>query len=251
MDGSAGTSAGERDLVRREVVSFARRDGRLSHRHQQAWDAHHARFVVEPARGVRSTSLDPSWRFDATSVFGRAAPLVMEIGSGDGESVLHTAAAEPASNVLAVEVYRPGLARTIVGARTRGLANLRVISADARALVETALPESSVAEVRVFFPDPWPKARHHKRRLVDAAFVEAVSRVLEPGGVLHLATDWQDYADVMRELCDASPELVADVTQDGHLGGRRGRIVTRFEAKGVAAGRAVTDLVYVRRPARR
>lgn len=241
-------SAGQDRPIRREVVSFARRDGRLSHRHQQAWDAHHARYVVDPPRAVRSTSLDPSWRLDAEAEFGRRAPLVVEIGSGDGDAVLDAAEANPGDNVLAVEVYRPGLARTIVGAESRGLSNLRVLAADARALVAHGLDEGSVSELRVFFPDPWPKARHHKRRLVDAAFVADAARVLHPGGVLHLATDWADYAQVMREVCASCPHLGPI---EGEAGERGGRSQTRFERKGLAAGRTIVDLRYVRRPTRR
>lgn len=244
------TQAAARERIRREVVSFARRDGRLSHRHQQAWDAHHAQYVVDPPRDVRSTSLAPDWTFDAAAVFGRAAPLVVEIGSGDGDAVLAAAQEHPEIDHLAVEVYRPGLARTIVAASRAGLDNLRVLPGDARTLVESGLPADSVREIRVFFPDPWPKARHHKRRLVDDAFVEAVTRVLEPGGVLRLATDWQDYADAMRAACEGAPGL--DSLHPGEPWAPRfeGRVLTRYERKGVALGREIRDLAFGR-PARR
>jgi len=242
--------AAARERIRREVVSYARRDGRLSHRRQQAWDAHHAEYVVEPDRDVRSTSIAPGWVFDAEAVFGRRAPLVVEIGSGDGDAVLASAEANPDVDHLAVEVYRPGLARTIVGASRSGLRNLRVLAADARMLVDRALPESSVRELRVFFPDPWPKARHHKRRLVDDDFVASASRVLEPGGVLRLATDWQDYADAMREACERA-EGLESLHPDSPWGPRfEGRVVTRYERKGVALGRDIRDLAFGR-PARR
>ncbi|MDO5629862.1 MAG: tRNA (guanosine(46)-N7)-methyltransferase TrmB [Mobilicoccus sp.] len=240
--------------LRREVVSFARRDGRLSHRHQQAWDAHHARYLVQPDRGHRDTSISPDWVFDPAAAFGRVAPLVVEVGTGDGESILAAAQANPEQNFLAVEVYRPGLARTIVGAADADLDNLRILAADARALVETGLAPESVAEMRVFFADPWPKARHHKRRLVDARFVAAVARVLAPGGVLRLATDWADYAEQMAAVCEAS-ELECDHPVEGGTPARwarrfEGRIVTRYERKGVAAGRVIRDLTF-RRPTRR
>lgn len=233
-------------LVRREVVSFARRDGRLSHRHQQAWDAHHAQYVVEPPRSVRSTSIDETWTFDAASVFGRVAPLAVEIGSGDGDAVLAAAQAHPEVDYLAVEVYKPGLARTIVGARSRGLTNLRVLVGDARALLEHGLPEASVSELRVLFPDPWPKARHHKRRLVDGGFARAAARVLVDGGDLRLATDWADYADQMLAVASADADLV-NASPEGTWAPRGERVVTRYERKGIDLGRDIRDLHFVRR----
>ncbi|WP_226913406.1 tRNA (guanosine(46)-N7)-methyltransferase TrmB [Gephyromycinifex aptenodytis] len=236
---------GEQQPLRRDVMSFARRDGRLSHRYQQAWDEHHSRFVVEPARLTRSTSVDPTWRFEAEAVFGRRAPLVVEIGSGTGDAIIAAALAQPERDHLAVEVYRPGIARTIVLAQRHHVNNLRVIQADARALVDDGLEPHSVSELRVFFPDPWPKARHHKRRLIDGSFAAAAARVLEPGGALRLATDWQDYADVMREVCDAEPLLSA--CHDGWAPRFEQRPLTRFERKGLEAGRAIRDLEYQRR----
>lgn len=238
------------DPIRRDVVSFARRDGRLSHRHQQAWDAHHARYVVEPDRGERSTSLAPGWCFDAVAAFGRRAPLVVEIGSGDGDAVLAAAESDPARDHLAVEVYRPGLARTIVGAQQRGLDNLRVLVADAAALVGHGLAPDSVTELRVFFPDPWPKARHHKRRLVDHGFVASAAAVLHQGGRLRLATDWQDYADQMLEACEACPALHS-AHPETTWAPRHGRVETRYERKGRAVGRQIRDLEYIGRSARR
>ena len=166
------------------------------------------------------------------------------------EAVLASARAHPEVDHLAVEVYRPGLARTIVAAARGGLENVRVVPGDARALVEGALPPESVREVRVFFPDPWPKARHHKRRLVDDAFVAAVTRVLEPGGVLRLATDWQDYADAMRAACEAAPGLESRHPAKPWAPRFEGRVLTRYERKGLDSGREIRDLEFGR-PARR
>ena len=249
-DAHEAAQAVARERMRREVVSFARRDGRHSHRHQQAWDARHARFVIDPPRQGRSTSIAPTWSLDVPAAFGRVAPVVVEIGSGDGEAVLASARAHPEVDHLAVEVYRPGLARTIVAAARGGLENVRVVPGDARALVEGALPPESVREVRVFFPDPWPKARHHKRRLVDDAFVAAVTRVLEPGGVLRLATDWQDYADAMRAACEAAPGLESRHPAKPWAPRFEGRVLTRYERKGLDSGREIRDLEFGR-PARR
>ncbi len=247
-----------RTLIRRDVVSYARRDGRYSQRNAAAWTPALAHLLLAPPRGPRATSIDPDWRCDPLEAFGRAAPLVVEIGIGNGDAVLAHAAAHPQLNHLAVEVYRPGLARTVVQASARGLSNLRVLEGDGRTLLTRSLPPAGVHEVHVWFPDPWPKARHHKRRLVDEAFAAAVARVLEPGGVLRLATDWDDYAARIEQvLTGAVADQILEPLPAGHDPAaavrQRGRYpwrpVTRFEAKGAASGRSITDFA-VRRPAR-
>ncbi len=234
-----------REVIRRDVVSFGRRDGRRQGRRGRLPGPELARYVVTPAAGERSSSLDPSWRFDALAAFGRVAPLVVEIGSGTGEAVLHYAAEHPKMHHLAVEVYRPGAARTVTRAHSRGLDNVRVLEADGRALVATGLPDASVAALHIYFPDPWPKKRHHKRRLVDDGFLADAARVLTPGGVLRMATDWEHYAEQMLAAASAS-DLV-----NAHSGGWaprfEGRPSTRFERKGLAAGRTIYDLEFRRR----
>lgn len=231
--------------LHRQVVSFARRDGRYRRRLARAWDADHAALLVVPERSERSLSVAPGWRFAPVEVFGRVAPLVVEIGTGTGEAILAAAGAEPARDFLGVEVYRPGLARTLVRAQDRGLANLRLLEADAREVVRTGLAPATVDEFRVFFPDPWPKPRHHKRRLVDAPTAAAIAAALCPGGLLRLATDWDDYADQMVAAVEACA-LFARVDE----GRFPGRPITRFEAKAAEAGRTVRDLTYRRVPSR-
>lgn len=231
-------------------MSFVLRDGRHSQRLEHAWDADRAHFSVEPERGVRTTSIASGWVFDAEAAFGRRAPLVVEIGSGDGDAILASAAARPDENFLAVEVYRTGLAHTILAAEEQGLTNLRVMQADAMDLISHAVPAGSVSDLRVFFPDPWHKQKHHKRRLVAPAFVDVAAEVLEPGGLLRLATDWQEYADQMVSVCDGC-EGLERAQPDAAWTDRGDRIETKFERKGLAKGRTITDLVYVRRPARR
>lgn len=231
---------------RREVVSFGRRDGRRQGQHARGYPPELEWLVVHPERADRAASLAPSWRLDTPVVFGRSAPLIVEIGSGTGESVVAHAAAHQEADHLAVEVYRPGAAHTVVQAGARGLSNLRVLEADAAALVRGALPAGSVAAVHVFFPDPWPKARHHKRRLVDAAFVADVAAALAPGGVLRMATDWEHYAHQMREVARACSDL-RDAHPDGWAPRFDGRPLTTFERKGQAAGRVIHDLTFERR----
>lgn len=245
---SADSVEGVEPPLRRDVLSFARRDGRHHARYARAWQPDHADFVVVPQRAERDASLAPDWRFDAVAEFGRSAPLVIEIGTGSGDSVLAAAAAEPEVDHLAVEVYRPGASRTVMQAKRRGLSNLRVLDADARPLLDAALPAASVTELRLFFPDPWPKLRHRKRRLVDDALVASAARVLRPGGVLRLATDWADYAEQMLAVAGASEDFTNPHAREGGWAPRfEQRPLTRFERKGLDQGRVIRDLTFVRR----
>ncbi|WP_049788421.1 tRNA (guanosine(46)-N7)-methyltransferase TrmB [Isoptericola variabilis] len=235
---------------RTQPVSFVRRSARLTKSQQKAWDTKRDRYLVEVPRALAATSVDPAWRFDAEAVFGRCAPLVVEIGSGQGEAIVAAADAHPERDHLAVEVYTPGLAQTIVRAERcrerRGLDNLRLLQVNAAELLETALPPASADEVWVFFPDPWHKSRHHKRRLVRPSFATQVARVLRPGGVLRLATDWAEYAAHMLQVLDACEDLVNAHGRGGVAPRFEGRVLTSFERKGREAGREVTDLEYVR-----
>ena len=235
---------------RKQPVSFVRRSARLTTSQQKAWDERRGQYLVETPRAIARTSVDAAWTFDAEAVFGRRAPLVLEIGSGQGENVVEAADAHPERDHLAVEVYQPGLAQTIVRAGQRrerqGLTNLRLLQANAPELLATALPEGSLDELWVFFPDPWHKSRHHKRRLVTPEFAALAARVLRPGGVWRLATDWVEYAEQMLEVCEGSTQF-RNAHGPGAAAPRfEGRVLTAFERKGIAAGRTVTDLEYVR-----
>ena len=199
----------------------------------------------------RSADLDRLWAaygwlvgepVDLAAVFGRVAPVVLEIGSGMGETTVAMAAADPDRDLLAVEVHVPGLAALVSRIEAAGLTNVRVARGDAVALL-TGLPERSLDEVRVFFPDPWPKVKHHKRRLVSPGFVALVAQRLRPGGLLHVATDWSAYAEAALEVLTASP----DFTLDGFSPRPVWRPVTRFEARGAFEGRPSRDLLAVRR----
>ncbi|WP_425954625.1 tRNA (guanosine(46)-N7)-methyltransferase TrmB [Xylanimonas sp. McL0601] len=243
-------AAPDAPTFRKQPVSFVRRSGRLTTAQQKAWDERRQDYLVEVPRAVARTSVDPAWTFDAEAVFGRTAPLVVEIGSGQGENVVEAADAHPERDHLAVEVYVPGLAQTIVRAGQRhdrqGLTNLRLLQVNAAELLETALPEGGVDELWIFFPDPWHKSRHHKRRLITAELAALAARVLRPGGVWRLATDWAEYAKQMLEVGEASPDF-RNAHGLGALAPRfEGRVLTAFERKGLAAGRTVTDLEYVR-----
>lgn len=259
---------------RRQPVSFVRRGTRLQGRRQTAWDEHADAYVVDVPRHVADTSVHPDFVFSAAAEFGRAAPLVVEIGSGLGEAIVAAAEAHPEHDFLAVEVYKPGLANTLLRIAQRGLTNVRVVQANAPEVLGTMLPVGSVAELWVFFPDPWHKSKHHKRRLVRDSFADLAARVLAPGGVWRLATDWSGYAQQLREVVADSPhfrnahngelagsaspltaawasgvdcEATGEVDEVGGWGPRfEGRVLTSFENKALAAGRVIFDLTAVR-----
>ena len=222
-----------------------RRSTRMRSNQRRAWDRYHPEFVIEVPRLETSTSIHPSARIDLTEAFGREAPLIVEIGPGTGESLIPMARARAGDNVLAFEVYQPAIARILGALGREQIDNVRLIEADAVAGLRHVVGADSVDELWTFFPDPWPKARHHKRRLLSPDFVDlAVSR-LKPGGRWRLATDWEDYAGRMRDLLDDHPRLVND--HDQEWGPRwSARPVSRFEARGIEAGRQIFDLSYAR-----
>jgi tRNA (guanine-N7-)-methyltransferase len=193
------------------------------------------------ARLLPAYGVEPGRPFDARTVFGREAPLVLEIGSGMGEATAAMAQADPDRDVLAVEVHTPGLGNLLRLIEAAALTNVRVLEADAREVLRDLLAPASLDEVRVFFPDPWPKARHVKRRLVTSSFVDLVADRLRPGGRLHVATDWASYAEQVEQVL-ADHWAYEPVTRERH-----DRPRTRFEQKGLTAGRVAYDVVSVRR----
>lgn len=225
------------------TTSFARRSGRLPQRRQRLWDAHAADLVVPVRRGPGETTVAGDFRLDVVAAFGRSAPLVVEIGSGGGEALVAHAVAHPDRNHLAVEVWRPGVAQLVARAVAAGVSNVRVVEADAAQALPVMLPPCSIHELWTFFPDPWRKARHHKRRLVQEAFARQMAGLLTPGGVWRLATDWADYADHI----DAVLTACGDVLVGGRSERFAGRVRTRFETKGVEAGRDIVDFTAHRR----
>jgi len=224
----------EGGLRKREVLSYARRGGRFTPSQQESWDAHHRDWVV-PDEAVDDPGL--SWR----EVFGREAPLIVEIGSGVGEATAVLAVQRPAYDIVALEVWRPGVAHTLGLVAEVGAANVRLLSVDAAWCLEHLFGPGEVEELWTFFPDPWPKKRHHKRRLVTSEFAALAASRLRPGAVWRLATDWGEYAAQMRALLDAEPLL-----EGGKVERWADRPVTKFERKGLAADREIIDLAYRR-----
>lgn len=227
-----------------QIASFVHHRNRLTGGQQQAWDrwwSVRGREVVDVLSGAEP--------FAPTTWFGRTAPLVLEIGSGMGESTAALAAADPHVDHIAVEVFEPGLAHLLMRLADAGLTNVALLRGDAVALLRERVPLESLTGVRIFFPDPWPKRRHRKRRLVQPEFVALAASRLRPGGTLHLATDWDDYATQMRAACDREPllENTARNAPGGWTPRPAWRPVTKFEHRAQLEGRAVHDLVYQRR----
>jgi tRNA (guanine-N7-)-methyltransferase len=215
---------------RRPVRSFVRRAGRITAGQQPALDQLWPRWGL-PDQPV---PLDPG------AIFGRIAPCVLEIGFGDGQALLDMAAAHPDWDFIGVEVHEPGIGHCLLGLERSGLTNVRLLSADAVTVLRDRLADGSLARVHLFFPDPWPKKRHHKRRIVQPDFIALVARRLAAGGVLHIATDWAAYAAHVEAVLAASPEFEQlDADPD--------RPATKFERRGRRLGHDVWDLLYRRR----
>lgn len=218
----------------REVLSYSRRGGRFTPTQAEAWQAYAEDWVI-PDEAVD----DPG--FSLAAWFGREAPLIVEVGPGVGEATGVLAAARPDHDILALEVWRPGVAAGLAEVAAAGADNVRFFPVDAAWSLEQLVAPGGLAELWTFFPDPWPKKKHHKRRLVDADFAALAGSRLRPGALWRLATDWPDYADQMRQVLDAEPLLEGGVVDRWTQ-----RPVTKFERKGLAAGRRASDLAYRR-----
>lgn len=228
--------------ARRGIVSFVRRSPRLNTSQKKAWDRHAAQFVVDVPAGETSTAVASDASVDWEAAFGRKAPLVVEIGSGNGDSLVPMAANRPEANFVAFEVYPPGVASTLGSIGRAGIDNVRVVMADGARGLGVLFPTGSLSEVWTFFADPWHKKRHHKRRIVNPGFADVVADRLIAGGRWRLATDWEEYALWQREVLDAHPGFVNEYS--GWAPRFADRPVTRYEARGLAAGRQVWDLTY-------
>jgi tRNA (guanine-N7-)-methyltransferase len=211
------------------------RGGRLTSSQRKALETHSADFVID----YRPQPLD------LVSLFGNHNPVVVEIGFGMGDSLLTMAARMPEVNFIGVEVHPPGIGKLLMGIGQQQLSNVRVISHDARDVMEHCFSDGCLHGIQVFFPDPWHKKRHHKRRLIQAGFVALLQRKLEPGGHLHLATDWQPYAEQMLAVLENTPGLV-NLAGAGHYADSGDRPATKFEKRGRRLGHDVWDLRYVR-----
>jgi tRNA (guanine-N7-)-methyltransferase len=235
-DPPAATPGAPPALPHRTVRSFVVRAGRMTVAQERAWTELWPRYGIE-------TGGDP---VDFAAVFGRAAPLTLEIGFGNGESLLALAAAHPERDYVGIEVHRPGIGHLMLRAEELGLGNVRAICRDAVEVLQQCVAPGSLDELLLYFPDPWPKKRHHKRRIVQPAFVTLVASRLRPGGVLRMATDWQPYAEHMLEVASGCTALRNESPDGTYVPRPESRPVTRFERRGHRLGHGTWDLAFSR-----
>ena len=220
----------------RPIRSFVRREGRMTTAQRRALEELWPRFGL-------ATGSAP---LDFAASFGRAAPVVVEIGFGNGESLLAMAVAQPEKNFIGVEVHRPGVGQLLMLLAERGIGNVRLVCDDAKEFLEERVPDASLDALQLFFPDPWPKVRHHKRRLVQAEFAQLVRRKLRIGGQFHMATDWQHYAEHMLTVMTEAQGFRNDAGAGQYAARPEHRPQTKFERRGQRLGHGVWDLVFQR-----
>ena len=219
----------------RKIRSFVRREGRITPAQR------HALEVLWPKYG-----LDADRPLEAEQVFGRKAPLALEIGFGNGAALALMAAADPATDFIGIEVHRPGIGRLLLELETQGIGNVRLYREDAVQVMQRCLPPACLDRVLLFFPDPWHKKRHHKRRILQPGFIEIVASLLRPEGILHMATDWEDYAVQMLEVTQRSASFRNCAGTGNYASQPDYRPVTRFEQRGLKLGHGVWDLLFER-----
>jgi tRNA (guanine-N7-)-methyltransferase len=227
---------GESSAPQRRIRSYVRREGRMTDGQKSALED------LWPHYGIDV----PSAPLDLAAIFGREAPRVFEIGFGNGDHLLSRAASEPQHDFIGVEVHRPGCGRVMMNAQKSGLSNLRVSSHDAVEVLRDWIAAGSLSEIVIYFPDPWHKSRHNKRRLVQPHFMPLVTRALASGGLLRMATDWEPYARHMLEVVRGVAEMQNLAADGGYAPRAETRPKTRFEARGERLGHGVYDLLLRR-----
>jgi len=223
---------------RRPVRTFVRRGGRLTDGQKRALDELWPDYGIDEGGG----------RLDFSRLFGNDQPVILEIGFGNGAATWQMACSHPEQNFIGVEVHRPGIGRLLLALRREGLANVRVACADAVPWLRERVAPQSLDGVRIFFPDPWPKKRHHKRRMIQPDFVELLASRMKTGAILHLATDWRPYAEHMLEVMGSSPAFENLSTTGGFCPRPEWRPQTKYERRGQRLGHPVFDLVFQRNP---
>jgi len=217
----------------RPIRSFVKREGRMTRSQQQALDE------LWPIYGIA----DIHTTLDLDLLFPRQAPRFVEIGFGMGTSLLQMAKNYPDRDFIGIEVHRPGVGSTLTRLHDEQLSNLKIINHDAVEILKQCIAENSLDGVYLFFPDPWHKKKHHKRRIVQPSFVQMVHHCLKPGGIFHIATDWENYAAHIMNVMSSSPGFIND-TGDGRFSLRQGRPETKYEHRGQRLGHDVWDIVF-------
>lgn len=224
-------------VERSGIRSFVLRQGRMTPAQARAFTQHWPRYGLELSGAAQ----------DFTCVFQRKAPLVLEIGFGNGEALHHAALHEPEKNFIGVEVHRPGVGRLLNVLAKDNLENVRVFHKDAFEILDSEIAIGCLDEVRIYFPDPWPKQRHHKRRLVQPEFLSLLASRVRTGGLLHLATDWAEYAQFMQKILNDSTDWSNANSNGGFSARPDWRIETHFERRGGRLGHGSWDLIYLRK----
>ncbi len=231
-----GTRVSEQEPHFRRIRSFVLREGRLTKGQQGALERNFPTLGLSPQKPVS----------DFADIFGRTAPTVLEIGFGMGQSLVTQASARPDWNFIGIEVHRPGVGACLLSAENAGIGNLRVYNFDAVEVLDKCIADASLDRIQVFFPDPWPKKRHHKRRLIQPEFTRQLAAKLKPGGILHLATDWENYAGQMLDVLQGIDFLENTSPTNDFVPRPELRPKTKFEIRGEKLGHGVWDLVFRR-----
>ena len=233
---NVGEETTEEGKIMRRIRSFVRREGRLTKGQERALQE------LWPVMGVEFRDE----MLDLAQLFGRDAPVVLEIGFGMGKSLVEMAAAAPEKNFIGIEVHRPGVGACLSSAQDAGITNLRLFCHDAVEVLGQMIPDQSIDTLQLFFPDPWHKARHHKRRIVQPAFVQMLRPKLKIGGIFHMATDWENYAEHMLEVMQSAEGFANTVEQGDYAPRPDSRPLTKFEQRGHRLGHGVWDLLFAR-----
>jgi len=238
MNGSSQNRkiSGSDNSGRRPVRSYVLRGGRLTAGQERALRELWPRFGIENGDGL----------LDLDRLFGSNAPVILEIGFGNGEATWQMASAHPEENYIAVEVHQPGVGHLLLKIEEHGIENIRIACADATEFLRNRVPEESLGGVRIYFPDPWPKKRHHKRRIIQPSFVRALASRMRLGAILHLATDWEPYAEHMLEVIGGVEGLTNLSASDGFSDKPEWRPETKYEKRGERLGHTVKDLLFVK-----
>lgn len=223
--------------MQRQIKSYVMRAGRVSNRQQQGLELWLSDYEL--------VANDVSW--DYSALFHRHAEVIVEIGFGMGHSLFRMAAANPHLDYIGIEVHRAGIGSLVADLHEHQLANVRVVSHDAVQVLRTQCPDNSLSGIQIFFPDPWHKKRHHKRRLIQKEFIQLLIQKLKPQGFIHCATDWQNYAEHMLTLFTEESELVNQNPQGGFVPRPESRPLTKFEQRGNRLGHGVWDLMFIKK----